>query len=165
MLDTLTANFAPQFRADPQTYMAQLLERTAIYRHVPSDLEIRVAPDDSNAVIAASAAFEGKMAVPSGSRLWAISGSSSEAAGFDLQVRGGPEQQALFGRRAFYANGTGQNSNTPSSPLFLLPKPMLLLADAADAAAQVIVQAWNRANAVNSIQILLWLMIPRDDAQ
>jgi hypothetical protein len=166
MLDTLTENFAPQFRGDPQLYMSRLLQRNAIYRHVPADLEIRVAPDDSNAVVAASAAFEGKYAVPNRARLWAVSGSSSLAAGFDLQIRGGPGPgPVLFGRRCFYENATGQGGGTPSSPLFILPKPMLLLAATDEAAAQVVVQAWNRADANNSIQVLLWLMIPKSEVR
>jgi hypothetical protein len=159
MLDTLTANFAPQFRHDPRTYMAQLLERMAPYRHVPGRLQIRVAPDDSNAVVAASAAFEGRLSVPSRSRLWAISGSSNEAAGFDLQLRDGETMATLFGRRAFFANATGQASATdPQSRLFFLPKPMLFMAD--QGVSEVLVQCWNRASAQNSIQVLLWFISP-----
>lgn len=155
MLDTLTANFFPQFRQrrpGARTYMQQWLERNAIYRHVPGRLIIRVAPDDTNAAIAASGAFEGRFSVPHRSRLYAISGSSTEAAGFDLQIRAGDTQQTLFGRRAFYSNASG-------APYFL-PKPMLLMSDGVNADAQIIVQAWNRAAALNTIQVLLWIVAP-----
>lgn len=164
MLDTLTANFFPQFRPDRRTYMTQWLERNAPYRHVGGRLIIRVAPDDTNAVIAPSAAYEGRFSVPRRSRLFAISGSSAEAAGFDLQVRAGETNQTLFGRRAFFANATGQiGADLPYSPLYFLPKPMLLTTKNEDAEASVVVQAWNRATANNSVQILLWIMAPENE--
>lgn len=161
MLDTLTGNFAPQFPPYPNTYMAQLLERLTPYRHVPARIVLRVAPDDSNAVIAASGTYEGRFSIPRRSRFYAISGSSSHASGFDLQVRAGDTHQPLFARRAFYKNATGQSAATdPQCALAFLPKPMLMMADSDQQDAQIIVQIWNRATAVNSVQVVLWFMAP-----
>lgn len=166
MLDTLTANFAPQF---PQgnNYMAALLEQLTPYRHVPARLVLRVAPDDPNAVIAPAGTYEGRFNIPRRSRLWAMSGSSAQAAGFDVQLRSGDTHQPLFSRRTFFRNATGQPAappQAPASPLFFLPKPLLMWSDSDQQDAQVIVQLWNRAAVLNSVQMVLWFMAPTEPA-
>lgn len=160
MLDTLTERFAPQYRNDPHTYMGLLLDRMTPYRAVPGKLLVRVAPDDSNAQIAPNGTWEGRFAVPRQSRLWGITGSSSEAAGFDIQLRSGDTFQPLLGRRVAFDNLCGGNGK----PVFL-PKPMLMMIDGDQQAAHLIVQIWNKAAALNSIQVVFWFRAPLDGEQ
>src|SRR4051794_7587233 len=120
MLDTLNARFAPQFRPNQRYYTTRLLDSMRAHREADGyQLQMRVVPDDSNISLAASATFEGRVIIPSTSRLWAMSGSSVEVEGFDLQLRDSATQQSLFGRRVFYQNATGQATGSdPVSGLF-----------------------------------------------
>lgn len=161
MLDTLNQLFAPQWRPDPRCYHSGVL--AAMEPHRTADgyrLQLRVVPDESNVAIAAAGTFESKVVLPTRSRLWAISSSSSAAAGFDLQLRSEQTGQNLFGRRTFYANVSGQSlpTDSPASRQFLLPRPLLLMGDGQE--ARLTVQIWNRAAAINTIQVVLWFSTP-----
>lgn len=160
-LDTLTPNQFPQFGNDPRQYLTHVLAAMSPHRVADGlKLQLRCVPPHGNIDIAAAATFEGRAAVPTGSYLYALSGSSSQAAGFDLQIRDTGTQAELFGRKCFYKNctGQGQASDTPASPLHYLAKPLLLLEP-----GELLVQIWNRAAAVNTIQVVLWFATPETE--
>ena len=153
MLDTLTPHFFPQYRRGPRQWNSRTLTAMTAYRNATGyALTLRTVPDHSSVELPPNASFEGRLTVPPGSYLWAITASSSAAAGFDLQIRDNSTQAELCGRRTTWRNLSGQPAaaDSPQSRQFLLPKPMLF-------ADQIIVQITNRAATNNTVQVVLWL--------
>jgi len=120
------------------------------------EMQLRTVPDHSNIDIAASLTFEGRVTVPAGSYLYAIAATHSQAAGFDLQIRDTGTGQELFSKRIFSENVKGAQG-TGRSPQYWLPKPLLLLEP-----GLALVQIWNRAAAVNTIQVVLFFACPKE---
>ena len=174
MLDTLRPKtLFPQFSPDPRRYLARVLYQLRHLRAADGyRLELRTMPSHENIAVAASATYEQRVAMPDRSYLFAISGSSSAAAGFDLQIRDTTNQAELCGRQTFHPNVTGQISplfDPVPFPLFFVPRPMLFrepseaersLSGTANEHGEALVQIWNRAAAVNTIQVVLWFAVP-----
>ena len=147
MLNTLNR---PQYR---RGWTGRTLAAMAPYRQATGyRLTLRTVPDHSNVALAANASFEGRVQVPQNSYLWAITASSSAAAGFDMQIRDANSGAELCGRRMYYQNLSGQpaSADRPQSKQFVLPKPMIVM-------DQIVVQLWNRAAAANTVQVVLWI--------
>ncbi|MCC7497329.1 MAG: hypothetical protein IT160_07115 [Bryobacterales bacterium] len=119
-------------------------------------------PDDTNIDVAASSPFEGRVTVPPGSYLWALAGTSSQPEGFDLQLIDGATAQQVCSKRTMYANVTGQGQapGGAQSPLFVFPKPLLI-----QAPGLMLVQVFNRSTSVNTVQVALYLAIPKEQRQ
>lgn len=157
-IDSLKPALLNHFR---QAYIGRaaasaLLLRTAVVYFEP---RVFCVPDDTNIDIAAASPFEGKLSLPPLSRIWALAGSSSQAEGFDLQLIDGGTHQPIFGKRAFFGNVTGQGAGPDGirNALFVLPKPLLILEP-----GQVLVQVFNRSPLVNTIQVALYVAIPKE---
>lgn len=160
MLDTLNQNFGVQWRPDPRYYMTRLF--AGMYPHRIADgtrLALYAVPDENNVAIAANGTYEGTVILPPGSHLYAIAATQSTADGFDLQIRNAATQATLFGRRIFYANASGLvvPGAAPASPLFFLPRPLLILDP-----GQIVVQIWNKSAAVNTVQVVLFCQIAQE---
>jgi hypothetical protein len=114
-------------------------------------------PDHPAISVAPLAPFEGKVWMRTPAWLWAVSGSSQRAAGFDFQIRDGGTQQELFSRRLYYSlvTGQGQTAEGAQSIQAVLPKPLLILQP-----GLVIVQLFNLSDQANEIQLVLWCVIP-----
>jgi hypothetical protein len=156
LLDTLTAQFAGQFRHSPHMQNVMMALAPLITSTAPR-LILRSVPDDSNISVAANGTYEGRVTVPASTRLYALSGSSAQAAGFDLQLRPVGTTTPYFGRRTRYEQATGQATaaGTPQNKQWFFPRPLLL-----PAPAELLVQIWNRAAVANSIQLVLWFAAP-----
>lgn len=154
MVDSLNPSKYPQFRTGPGRYHGRALAAAAALRAAPGyEPEICCVPDDSNIDVAASSTFEGRVSVPAGSYVWALAATSSQAEGFDIQIRDASGSHEFFGRQIHWDNATGQGSAQGiSHPLFVLPKPWLVMEP-----GQLAVQIWNNAAAVNTIQIAVFV--------
>jgi len=121
-------------------------------------LILRTVPDDSNVSVAALGTYEGRVTLPANTRLFALSGTSAEAAGFDLQLRQTANGAAYFGKRTFFSNATGSAAgSTPQNPQHFLARPLLIVAP-----GDLLIQIWNRAAVPNAIQLVLWFAGPED---
>lgn len=126
---------------------------------------VTVVPDSTGAAVAAKATYEDRVTVPAGSLLWAMSGTSSAAAGFTVQVTDAGTKKPLFSQPPFFSNATGQGSvsvpdcsgalQTLAHPLFVLPRPLVILPP-----GQVGLQINNLAAAVNILQVCLFFAAP-----
>jgi len=154
MINSPNPSMYPQLR--DRYHGAALAAAQALRQAQGYELEIYCVPDDSNIDVAASSPFEGRVTVPPQSYVWAIAASSNQAAGFDLQIRDAFASQEFFGQRIDWNNASGQGSSQGmSSPLFILPKPWLILEP-----GLLIVQIFNKAAAVNTIQVALFIARP-----
>jgi hypothetical protein len=164
MLDTLKQS--ARFR---NAYLRHALRMMTALRAAEDGFEsiTRVVPDAGNIAVAANGTYEAKITVPDQSRLWSISASSEEAEGFDIQIRNLAIAQPLFGGRLDYRNASGHTpaGDEPASQVYMLPRPLLCLApDQAigrERVCQMAVQIWNKAAAVNTIQVVLWFAAPK----
>jgi hypothetical protein len=116
-------------------------------------------PDISNAQVIARGTFDGRLTVLPGTRLWAVSGSSAEAAGAKVQVTDLGTKQALWPVPVDIRNctgGTGATAEGMENRQWFLPRPMVF-----DRPGLIGVKIFNLATAANAIEILLWLQEPK----
>jgi hypothetical protein len=126
---------------------------------------VAAVPEATAASVAALSTYEPRISVPAGSLLWAISGVSAEAAGFTVQVTDQATRKPLFSQPAAIGNASGGAgiawtdcygvAQAATSPLHVLPQPMLVLAPGI-----VAVQIVNLANVANTLQLCLHFSIP-----
>jgi hypothetical protein len=161
-LDNLNPAQFPQFNPGPGRYHTYALAAAYALRMASGFRPALYAvPDTSNAEVAGSSPFEGRISVPPSSYLWAIAATSSETDGFDLQLRDNRNKREMFGKRTFYQNTSGQGSSAGiAHPLFMLPRPRLVLAP-----GELTVQIFNRSASQNTVQVVLYFVQPEDDAQ
>lgn len=155
MLHALPA--CTQYRPWPGRYYTRAL---AAARAIGEDYEPELHPiPRDGAAIAASSPHEAKVVLPPGSYLVGLSGSSSEAAGFDVQIRLAGSQQQLCSQRAAHPNLAGGALPTAEgayNQVFILPKPLVITSP-----GELIVQLWNKATTANTIQLVLFVAVPR----
>jgi hypothetical protein len=127
---------------------------------------VRIVPDRQGTAVTAKGSYEGRVSVPAGAVLWGISASSSQAAGFRLNLLdGGATGEALASASPFYSQLSGQGPTqvkdsagtlkTITNPLFILPKHRVITEP-----GLIRVQILNLAAAVNTIQVCLHVSLP-----
>jgi hypothetical protein len=141
-----------------------------LYRALSYRPRVQVVPDRQAVAVAAKAAYEGRVTVPVGSALWAISASSSQAEGFKLNILDGgsgaqlvspqsPQFGSLSGQGSVTVKDSSGNAGSITSPLFILPKYQILTEP-----GQLRVQITNLSASVNNIQVALhFAAAPRPD--
>lgn len=125
-----------------------------------------VIPDRQHVALAKAATWDHRVTVPPGSWLWALSGSSQQAAGFSVQITDFATRSNLFSGAVQYQNLTGQGSvsvldaagqaQTISTPLHILPTPRPIIEPAV---LNVQLSNLDTANA-NEVQLVLWILEP-----
>jgi hypothetical protein len=100
---------------------------------------------------------EARLQLERGSYVVGCTASSSQAAGFTVQLRFG--NMSIASARLGHLNISGGPNPSPEgllNPLFLLPKPAIITAP-----GELTVQLWNLANAANTIQLVVFLAVPK----
>jgi hypothetical protein len=118
--------------------------------------ELHAVPPAGAGAVGAYAALEARLSLRPVSYVVALAGTSSQAAGFEAQIRQG--QRLLCSRRIRAENLTGGSGASPegaSSPLFLLPKPLAVIEP-----GLLTVQIVNLAAADNTVQLVLFVAAP-----
>jgi hypothetical protein len=151
-MDSLNLALVPQWRGSG--YHARALHALLSVRASEMfRLRIETVPEDASAALAGKASFEKRIALEPGSWLFALSGSSSDPAGYRVQIKERTTRKLLFATACLFENATGQgNASGVTSPLFILPQPLQLV-DPGIIAAQVT----NLATTANEIQFVLWI--------
>lgn len=112
-------------------------------------------PEQSMEVLGAGATTEALVVTAPGSWLTALSGSSSNAAGFRVQIVEAETRESLFSTPVLFSNVTGQDSGTGfTQPLHLFRDPWLTLS------GRIRVQMRNLAGTSNTVQLVLWMAVP-----
>lgn len=104
--------------------------------------------------------FTEKVRLPHGSYLIAFTGSSDQAAGFDVQVRAVSTAEQLFSDGTKHANLTGGTESTSGvyNILHILPRPWVIVRP-----AELIIELFNLATTTATIQLVLWVAQPRPE--
>jgi hypothetical protein len=126
---------------------------------------VQVVPDRQGASIAIKGSYEGRVSVPVGSALWAISATSAQAAGFKLNLLdagGAPlaSEAAFFsmiasGPTTTQLKDSAGTLKTITNPLFVLPKYRILTEP-----GLIRAQIQNLASVTNSVQVALHFALP-----
>lgn len=122
--------------------------------------ELDVLPEDGQA-LGPGVLYEARIQLAPGSYLVGFTGSSSQAAGFQVQVRQGSNE--LASSLINHANITGGASASPQglyNPQFLLPKAAIITPPGV-----LSVQLWNLATVSNTIQLVVFVAVPKGEAE
>lgn len=146
----------PQWRPRELSYHRAALETTRALGLRRLRPELHAVPPEGAGSLQPLAAAEFKLALRPVSYLVALSGSSAQAAGFEVQIRS-PAGQNLCSHRITHANLTGGSGATQGArnPLFVLPKPLAI-----DEPGILVVQLVNLASAANQVQLVLHVAAP-----
>jgi hypothetical protein len=122
-------------------------------------LEAHCVPNESGIDIAATSPYEGKIKLYPPSWVCGLSGSSSQAAGFDAQIRDLGTGQDWFSSRVKIANlaGLDISAGRAANRLWRLPAPRVVVEP-----GLLVVQILNLAAVQNTIQLVLWIVAPED---
>jgi hypothetical protein len=147
----------PQFREWCGRYYPAALRALA---HLGDNYqpELHVLPKDGQA-IGPGALYEDRLRLLPGSYIVGFSGSSSQVAGFQVQVRLGAA--LLASSRIRHANISGGDGPSPQglyNPQFVMPKAAIVTAP-----GEVSVQLWNLATVSNTIQLVVFVAVPKGE--
>jgi len=109
--------------------------------------------------LSAGVPFQEKVRVPHGSYLIGFTGSSNQAAGFQLQLRAVASGEELCSEQIKHANLTGGTgaSRGAYNILHVLPRPWIIVQP-----AELIVELFNLATSAATLQLVLWVAQPRE---
>ncbi len=160
MHDSLNPQLYPQFR--DSAYHLQALEALRTLREAAGySPSLHLVPDASNTAVVPRGRFELRISLPVQSYVWALAAYSEQAAGFRIQIVDLGTGQKWFSQPIPNAMAGGE-ATTPegiSSPLYVLPKPMLVIEP-----ALLSVQIENLADVLNTVQVVLFVVEPEDQA-
>jgi len=154
-------NFARNYAMRDRYHTRALQAMAPLFAALSYRPRVMVVPDAQGASVSASARYEGRVSVPVGSALWAISASSSQGAGFKINITDGASSaDSLATEATFFSNLSGQgpkqvkdaqgNLHTIANPLCVLPQYRLVTEP-----GLLRVQLQNLAASVNVIQVAL----------
>lgn len=123
------------------------------------ELEAYCVPNESAVDIAANSPFEAKVKLYPPSWLCGLTASSSQAAGFEVQIRNYGTNQEFFSSRIVHSNLGGQDlaPGRVANRMLLLPLPRVVVEP-----GLLIVQILNRAAVQNTVQLVLWIVAPEN---
>jgi len=153
----LHARKFPQFRQ--QLYNAAAIEAAAAV--LPPGLVPRVYPvPRQGGTLGAGVPFTEKVRLRHGSYLLGFTGSSDQAAGFDVQVRSVASGEQLCPQRLKHPNLTGGSGSSQGAYniLHVMPRPWIVVRP-----AELIVELFNLATAAATIQLVLYIAEPRPE--
>lgn len=154
-------------RHAPSRYAARTFAALGpLFQASARETRVVLAPDSSNASIAADGSYEHRVSVPAGSALWAIAATCSQAAGFTLNIVDAAGTQ-LASQALSNLNGPGSvtykdsrgATHTISDPLVRLPKYLVV-----PEPGVVRVKLVNLAGVANRIRTALYFSIPSSAA-
>lgn len=147
----LAPSYRPTLRFD-HLYLSAV--RSLINEQGNYRLAWYAAPQRSAQTIAPRATLETAVQLPPGSIVWGISGSSSQAAGFQLQLVEARTREQFFSTNQEFRNCTGQPGQ-PGFPVHRLPQFHQVLSP-----GLVNVQIVNQAASAAEIEVVLWVAQP-----
>ncbi len=157
-VESLPPALFPQFRSGPLSYHAQAIEAMQAMRAAAGFQAVRhIVPDVMNAALVGKGRYEARISLPPQSYVWAFAGTSDQAAGFKVQIVDLGTKAEWFSQPIRWDNLTGQGA-TPeglSFPLYILPKPRLVLEP-----GLLSVQVTNLAAVANPIQLVVFTAEP-----
>jgi hypothetical protein len=115
-----------------------------------------VLPGPGQSTLAARDTFEARVTVLPGTYLYAVAGSSAQAAGFRVEVIDLGTQTPLFSGPVNIANIAGATAGTPQTQLWRPPKPRVILAP-----GLLTVRLLNLATVPNDVQVALFIAEPK----
>lgn len=120
-------------------------------------LEAHCIPNESSVDVAATSPYEGKVKLYPPSWVCGFTASSSQTAGFEVQLRDAGTGQELFSGRILHSNLGGQNLSPGrvADRMWRLPIPRVVVEP-----GLLVVQILNRAAVQNTIQLVLWVVAP-----
>ncbi len=126
--DSLSPELFPQFRELPHRFYSIVAAGAQVLRAAErGEPLLLVMPEPTSASLPAGAIYEARVGFHPESYILGFSGTSQQAAGFEVRIQD-RRDDALFWTRAIrHANLTGGSSGPPYNSVFYLPKPRLIL--------------------------------------